>query len=293
MKNKTIPSYPLYGETELWTTPDLLHIETIEVRSKIHNWLISPHRHGQLYQFFIVTHGRGEVRINDNLYDIKAPYVLAIPPMVVHGFEWLKETKGIVISAFQSRVSELLASEVQLIKAVSQTLLIPFTGSDESFRSLLMIANLLQKAYHSKQAVRELSIDCLTSLLMIEIYRSSNQFGRLEKRMLSPEEKAFGELVSLVEEHFTKHKPVSFYAEQMSMSTSTLNRVSKRVSNMAPSELISSKLILESKRLLTYTSMTADQVAHALGFKDAAYFSRFFKKYTGSAPGGFRKGEKL
>jgi AraC family transcriptional activator of pobA len=31
------------------------------------------------------------------------------------------------------------------------------------------------------------------------------------------------------------------------------------------------------------------QIAFALGFKDTAYFSRFFSKHTGEAPGAWRR----
>jgi AraC family transcriptional activator of pobA len=45
---------------------------------------------------------------------------------------------------------------------------------------------------------------------------------------------------------------------------------------------------LEARRYLIYTSMPVKDVSDALGFSDPAYFTRFFKRQTGSAPIAFR-----
>ncbi|MGB3383878.1 MAG: helix-turn-helix domain-containing protein [Marinomonas sp.] len=47
-------------------------------------------------------------------------------------------------------------------------------------------------------------------------------------------------------------------------------------------------MLLEAKRQLLYTSQSIEEIAYNLGFKDPAYFSRFFKKNTGYPPGRFR-----
>jgi AraC family transcriptional activator of pobA len=53
-------------------------------------------------------------------------------------------------------------------------------------------------------------------------------------------------------------------------------------------QLIHQRLLLEAKRNLVYTSMTVAQVADSLGFSEAAYFSRFFRRATGLSPRAFR-----
>jgi AraC-like DNA-binding protein len=48
-------------------------------------------------------------------------------------------------------------------------------------------------------------------------------------------------------------------------------------------------VLLEAKRLLTNADMTAAEIAYELNFQDNSYFSRFFKKYEGVTPEGFRR----
>jgi AraC-like DNA-binding protein len=46
---------------------------------------------------------------------------------------------------------------------------------------------------------------------------------------------------------------------------------------------------LESKRLLTFSGLAVAQIAEQLGFEDAAYFARYFRKAVGMSPTDFRE----
>jgi AraC family transcriptional activator of pobA len=53
--------------------------------------------------------------------------------------------------------------------------------------------------------------------------------------------------------------------------------------------MIEERVMLEAKRLLSYSSLSVKEVSMLLGFDDPAYFFRFFKKNTLSTPSEFRK----
>ncbi|MGI4875571.1 MAG: helix-turn-helix domain-containing protein [Janthinobacterium lividum] len=46
--------------------------------------------------------------------------------------------------------------------------------------------------------------------------------------------------------------------------------------------------MLEARRLLFHTHQSVKEIAFALGFADASYFNRFFKRQTGATPAGYR-----
>jgi AraC-like DNA-binding protein len=48
-------------------------------------------------------------------------------------------------------------------------------------------------------------------------------------------------------------------------------------------------MIMESKNLLTYTSLTVSEIAFKLHFSEPTHFIRFFKKETGLTPADFRQ----
>jgi len=47
--------------------------------------------------------------------------------------------------------------------------------------------------------------------------------------------------------------------------------------------------VLQSKHLLKNTTDSIGNIAHQVGFKDQAYFSRVFNKVTGMSPQDFRE----
>ncbi|WP_430908146.1 helix-turn-helix domain-containing protein [Maribacter sp. 2-571] len=53
--------------------------------------------------------------------------------------------------------------------------------------------------------------------------------------------------------------------------------------------LIQSKRLNESQKEVAFTEKTIQEVSYDLGFKDDAYFNRFFKKSTGQSPKQFRE----
>jgi AraC family transcriptional activator of pobA len=56
----------------------------------------------------------------------------------------------------------------------------------------------------------------------------------------------------------------------------------------SPTKMIHARIITEAKRNLIFGDMTMEQIAYWLGFTDAAYFTRFFRKEVGQTPSQFR-----
>ena len=48
------------------------------------------------------------------------------------------------------------------------------------------------------------------------------------------------------------------------------------------------RLALEARRQILHTDLTAAEIGYSLGFKDPAYFARFFKRATGLSPTTYR-----
>jgi AraC family transcriptional activator of pobA len=48
-------------------------------------------------------------------------------------------------------------------------------------------------------------------------------------------------------------------------------------------------MLLAARRHLIYTDASVEAIAYGLGFRDPGYFSRFFKRLAGVAPGQFRQ----
>jgi AraC-like DNA-binding protein len=98
----------------------------------------------------------------------------------------------------------------------------------------------------------------------------------------------FRKFTILVDAHYKQKHTVADYADVLSMAAKTVTHKFKRLNLPQPNEVIKNRIILEAKRLLVHTSMTAKEIAHELGYEDPAYFSRQFQIKTGETPSGFR-----
>ena len=92
----------------------------------------------------------------------------------------------------------------------------------------------------------------------------------------------------LVEDHFKTEHQVSYYAEMMNKSPKTLSNTFRSY-QVSPLQIIQNRIVLEAKRLLTYTNKSLKEIGYDLGFEDASNFSRIFKKNQGLSPSDYRK----
>jgi AraC-like DNA-binding protein len=93
----------------------------------------------------------------------------------------------------------------------------------------------------------------------------------------------------LVDAYYKEKHSVADYAELLSTASKTITNKFKRLKLPQPNEIIKDRIVLEAKRLLVHTSMTAKEIAYELGYEDPAYFSRQFLVKTGESPLGFRE----
>jgi AraC-like DNA-binding protein len=79
------------------------------------------------------------------------------------------------------------------------------------------------------------------------------------------------------------------YAELLNTNTSKLNTACKTHLFSTPATLIKAHKILEAKRMLSNQQTTVKEIAYELGFEEAGYFTKYFKKETGMKPKEFQQ----
>ena len=91
-----------------------------------------------------------------------------------------------------------------------------------------------------------------------------------------------------VEECFRERHEVGAYAELLHISAGHLSEVVKAQSGRPAIKHVHERLVLEARRLLLHTQQSLKEIAFALGFSDASYFNRFFKREAGVTPAEYR-----
>jgi AraC family transcriptional activator of pobA len=92
-----------------------------------------------------------------------------------------------------------------------------------------------------------------------------------------------------INESFREMKEVTDYASQLNISAGHLSEVVKLQSGKPAIKHIHERLVLEARRLLFHTNDSLKEIAYNLGFSDASYFNRFFKRETEVTPAEYRE----
>ncbi|MFF4345971.1 helix-turn-helix domain-containing protein [Streptomyces sp. NPDC001530] len=93
-----------------------------------------------------------------------------------------------------------------------------------------------------------------------------------------------------VEQHFHRTRQVEDYAQFLGYSAKTLNRACQAATGHTAKQVVDRRVVLEAKRLLAHTDLTAAAIAQRLGFTEATNFGKYFTHHTGMPPGDFRTG---
>ncbi|MGV2105668.1 helix-turn-helix transcriptional regulator [Agrobacterium vitis] len=93
----------------------------------------------------------------------------------------------------------------------------------------------------------------------------------------------------LVEADYRHHRPVADYAARLGISTDRLHALCRKHLGRAPIELVHERLAQEGRIRLERSDSSARDISEALGFRDPAHFSHFFKRKTGLSPAAYRR----
>jgi transcriptional regulator GlxA family with amidase domain len=89
--------------------------------------------------------------------------------------------------------------------------------------------------------------------------------------------------------HFSIASPVEEMAKRSGLAERTFKRRFTDFTGFAPIEYVQRVRIEDAKRRLERTDASADEISWQVGYEDAAFFRRLFKRTTGMTPGAYRK----
>lgn len=252
------------------------------------------HRHDRFFQVHYVKSGSVRVYLDDRQYVESGPMFFLTPPTIPHAFVTEPESEGHVLTVRQQLVWSLLEQDPRLAPpppmapaCVALARLAPEYHAEAGRLALLF--DELQAEIGSMTAGRAPALEALTRLVMISLFRLAAQ--SLEARPARHEDlQVFHRFTALIEAHYLEHWPLEAYAAQMGVSEARLNDICRRIADLPSKRLVLERLMQEARRLLLFTGHSANEICYQLGFKDPAYFSRFFQRYAHMTPGEYRQG---
>lgn len=251
------------------------------------------HRHDRFFQVHYVKSGTVRVYLDDQQYIESGPMFFLTPPTVAHSFVTEADSDGHVLTVRQQLVWQLIEADASLASAgvqvppacVALDNLTP-EHEEEAKRLERMFEDLSQELA-ARHPGRTAALEYLTRLIMISLLRlCSNSLKATPTR--HEDLKIFHRFNELIEAHYKQHWPLARYAEYIGVTEARLNDVCRRIADLPSKRLILERVMQEAKRLLLFTGSSANEICYQLGFKDPAYFSRFFHRYAKQTPGEYR-----
>lgn len=253
---------------------------------------LMPHLH-DFYSIFWIESGEATHATEYVEYSLKADTILFVPPGLKHRM-YIDQSVGGTYILFNEEFIQYNPKNHVPLKEYRL-----FNNPD--FKSLITVVpetrqklkNINDLIFDELRTPDDYSQDIVLNLLHLfllesrRIFDQQNQEG-IEKPSETPDSTII-QFKLLIENNYQTQKNVSAYAQLLHMSPSCLNEVAKRTTGITAGELIRNRVIDQTKKLLYSSAMSGKEIAFDLGFDDPAYFSRFFRKYTGTTLKEFRE----
>lgn len=286
---RVIPRYDLYGDQAQPGWHNSFDFEWIPQRSRPYNWNIEPHVHESFIQVLYLTQGSVEMALNNAQLQLSAPCLLVVPAQNVHGFHFSPDVDGPVVTAAQRPLESLAGILMpELLQTLRKPVAINLTGSDREAEALLPLFLAIERESRMHAMGQVAAGMSLLMALLVHVARISIAHPVPSPARGLRKNQQIDKYRSLVDENFKSRLPLSDYAQQLGVTTGQLSRLCREVLGISGLDVINARIIHEAQRDLVYGTSSIKQQADLLGFKDEAYFCRFFRKHTGLTPLQFR-----
>jgi AraC family transcriptional activator of pobA len=250
------------------------------------NDFLVPHRKDYYFWAF-VKQGANKHWVDMKSYTLKPNTFYFTVPHQVHLKEELKTLTSISLGfteEFLGLEENTLLRQLPIIQNPDNGHELFLTNAD-----VLFIEDVLEKIYLENSTCSNWQHSMLMSYMrVLMIYLSRLYVEQFSNVDVAPDRVILKRYLNKIEENYTQYHEVSAYSDMLNISAGHLSEVVKEQSGKPAITHIHERLIMETKRLLFHTDHSVKEIAYILGFEDASYFNRFFKRIVNDTPVGYR-----
>jgi AraC family transcriptional activator of pobA len=284
VKRTTVPKVRLYveqPEEKNW----LVHVGHVTDRGR---WRTEPHAHPAYGQVIFVRSGRGVMNLEGSRVPFEGPCALLLPTECVHGLDYEVDVDRWVVTIEVAYLTQVNAKLREFISLWALPRMIPLSDSAEAGMEFYSVINSLKQEVESDAIGHVVGTEALLTTLLLMLVREARLEQTGNEGATRNDIRLVDRFRKLIDEHYRENLPLQDYASMMAMSLVQLRAACASAAEQSPTKMIHARIIAEAKRSLIFGDMSVEQIAFGLGFADAAYFTRFFRREVGQAPSQFR-----
>jgi len=247
---------------------------------------LRPHRK-DYYFFCLVRQGSSRHWIDMTPYTLKPDMFYFTVPNQVQLKEEAEPLTGMILAFTEEFLALEANSSLNLLPIIQNK----HNGHDLSLSpaDVAFIEDILGKMYAEYTAKNNWQHGMMTAYVQVlMIYLSRLYTEQYSSATETPDRLMLKKYLTKIEESYTQTHEVNAYADMLNISAGHLSEVVKDQSGKPAIAHIHERLILEAKRLLFHTEHSIKEIAFQLGFEDASYFNRFFKRLVKHTPVEYR-----
>ena len=246
--------------------------------------ILGAHRDDH-YIFFVFEQGCGSLMIDFNEVQLAESTLYYILPAQVHNRIRSEDVDGWFIAVDTA----LIPPECRNIFEGRLLLQQPYALSDVQLWQCRSLVELLYEKY--KEDGTDPFYTTITHALLKSFLAVAagcyNGYSGIDLKVSRPAQLT-SQFKNLLVTKLRSIKSPADYAAMLNVSESYLSEALKKTTGFPVSYWIQQEVMMEAKRLLYYSQLTVKEIAHTLGYTDHSYFSRLFRKVTGTQAVTFR-----
>lgn len=246
-------------------------------RSKI------PHPHNY-EEIIVVVKGEIEHFIDFESKLLQAPFVSFITKGKPHHIKPKDndtDSEGYVIRFQSEFVSETI---FQLYHMFHDNANVVFSSGRE-FKRFVKLCEMLHDEAQQTSPNFSIISGLLNILLTILEYQKRISLNKYESKI---QHSQYIKFLHLLEENYHRPINVSFYADELNMTSRNLNIICQKILQKSMNDIIQTRRLTKAKSLLATTDKSISEIGFEIGYKEKSYFSHVFKRKTGKTPSEFR-----
>ncbi len=157
---------------------------------------------------------------------------------------------------------------------------IHFTGCGKEY--IILFNEIMHELQFKYSRFEEFS----SSLLLLLLNRIARAVDLLKTKGT---DKTFEKVLKLIHTNYNNNYSIQHYAKQCNLSIYWFTHKFKKFTGLPPTAYIKQLKINEAKDLLSNFSLNIYEIAYAIGYENALYFSKVFRQETGFTPTEYRK----